>query len=176
MDSSVANSPVQDDGLDLWGETTTTQCLRLALATGAYAIDISNVREILEVGAMTVMPQTPPLVRGVINMRGMVVPVIDLNARFGGLPSTVSKRSCIVVTDLANEERASKHVVGILVDSVYEVLEVDSTDIEPVPQLGTRVPPEFLRGMMRVRGQICPLLDLHHAVGVETLTNLIAET
>jgi purine-binding chemotaxis protein CheW len=148
-----------------------------------FATAIDAVREILEFGQLTPLPQTPPFVRGVMNLRGAVVPVIDIGARFGGHAAEVGRRTCIVVVEIDaeptesedDERTAPSHVVGMLVDAVYEVFEVASADLEPVPPMGTCVAPEYLRAMARVRGQACAVLDLDHLLAQGTLADLIAQ-
>jgi purine-binding chemotaxis protein CheW len=147
------------------------------------ATSIDAVREILQVGQLTELPQTPPFVRGVMNLRGAVVPVIDLGARFGGPAAQISRRTCIIVVEVQAEhgaaqetEHGSRHVVGMLVDAVYEVFEASAADLEPVPPMGTRVAPEHLQAMTRVRGQVCAVLDLNHLLAQATLADLIADS
>lgn len=158
------------------------QYLRLGVGAEMYAAPIAAVREILEVGQLTVLPQTPPFVRGVMNLRGAVVPVIDLGARFGAAPAALGKRSCIVVVDIAGDRGAAdgealvaRHVVGMLVDAVYEVFEAADSALEAVPPMGTRVAPEHLQAMARVRGQVCGVLALDHLLGQAELASLIAD-
>ena len=133
------------------------------------------------VGQLTELPQTPPFVRGVMNLRGAVVPVIDLGGRFGGPAAQISRRTCIIVVEVnperevsSDDEQGGSHVVGMLVDAVYEVFEASAADLEPVPAMGTRVAPEHLRAMARVRGEACAVLDLNHLLAQATLAELIA--
>jgi purine-binding chemotaxis protein CheW len=158
------------------------QYLRLGVGHEMFATSIDAVREILEFGQLTPLPQTPPFVRGVMNLRGAVVPVIDIGARFGGDAAEVGRRTCIVVVEIDAEQDdtqdddrpAPSHVVGMLVDAVYEVFEVAAVELEPVPPMGTSVAPEFLRAIARVRGQACAVLDLDHLLAQGTLADLIA--
>lgn len=162
-------------------EDTLQQYLRLGIGTEMFATSIDAVREILEVSRLTVLPQTPGFVRGVMNLRGAVVPVIDMSARFGGSEIQIGRRSCIVVVDVviaddpsSGEGRAASHVVGMLVDAVYEVFESSLAEMEPVPEMGTTVAPEFLKAMARVRGQVCGVLSLPHLLSPAVLADLIA--
>lgn len=157
------------------------QYLRLAVGGEVFATPIDTVREILEVGRLTVLPQTPPFVRGVMNLRGAVVPVIDLGARFGGAPAQIGRRSCIIVVEVhtaagpdADDTQAQSHVVGMLVDAVFEVFDTTAADMEPVPRMGTCVAGEHLRAMARVRGKVCAVLDLDHLLAPSLLAELIA--
>lgn len=164
--------------------------LRMAVGAEALAVPIDDVREILEVGRLTALPRTPAFVRGVMNLRGAVVPVIDLAARVGRAPTVLGKRSCVVVvetghhpdeaadaadaTEHADEDDAGPLVVGLLVDAVYEVLDVPASGIEPVPPLGTRIAADFLRGMTRARGEVIGVLALERVLARHELSQLIA--
>lgn len=150
------------------------QYLRLTVGGGSYLVPIDRVREILEIARMTPLPMTPEFVRGVMNLRGSVVPVIDLHARFGACATQLGRRTCIVVIEQGCADKGGMRLVGALVDGVSEVLDVPSADIEPVPSLGTPIPPQFIHGMVRARGDIYPLIDLQHTLGEEELASLIA--
>jgi purine-binding chemotaxis protein CheW len=152
---------------------TIRQLLRLAVGSETCVTPIDAVHEILEAGRLTPLPRTPAFVRGVMNLRGAVVPVIDLAARLGAAPSTLGKRSCIVVMEAGGDEEHGTLVAGLLVDAVYEVLDVALEDIEPVPPLGTRIAPEFLSGMVRTRGQIASLLAPERVLAPAALAELI---
>jgi purine-binding chemotaxis protein CheW len=162
--------------------------LRMAVGGDAMAVSIDDVREILEVGRLTALPRTPDFVRGVMNLRGAVVPVIDLAARVGQPPIVIGRRSCVVVVeaeplhdedDLALDEAGSDAVhgalvVGLLVDAVYEVFDVPANGIEPAPALGTRIATEFLRGMTRAHGDVIGVLALDRVLAQRELSALIA--
>ena len=163
------------DTLDADG-TAVRQHLRLALRADSHAVTIDEVREILEVGRITPLPCTPDFVRGVLNLRGAVVPIIDLAARFGRGVSTIARRSCIVVVDVKGGDGDRRHTVGLLVDAVFEVFDVPDGALEPVPPLGTAIPAEFLTGIARAQGQVVPVLDLFAALAPDTLAELIAHT
>ncbi len=149
------------------------QVLCLAVGRETYGIGIDMVREILEVGRLTPLPLTPPFVRGVMNLRGAVVPVIDLMARFGEPPAEVGRRSAIVIVETCHHDQEGTLVVGALVDGVSEVLDVLTQDIEPVPPLGTRIPREFIQGMAKAKGSLLSVLDMDRVLDRETLAALI---
>jgi purine-binding chemotaxis protein CheW len=118
-----------------------------------------------------------------MNLRGAVVPVIDLSARLGHGEAQVGRRSCIVVVEaaaptawMATRRRAVRHglVVGLLVDAVYEVFDTDSTQVEPVPALGTRMRPDYLGGMTRARGEVIGVLALDRVLAQADLASAIA--
>ncbi len=150
------------------------QYLCLAVGHETYAVGIDMVREILEVGRMTPLPLTPPFVRGVMNLRGAVVPVIDLKARFGAEPAVIGRRSSVVIVETDHQDQEGPLVVGVLVDGVSEVLEIAAQDVEPVPALGTRVPREFLQGMAKAKGTLLSILDADRILAREAMASLIA--
>ncbi len=150
------------------------QYLCLAVGRETYAVGIDMVREIMEVGRMTPLPLTPDFVRGVMNLRGAVVPVIDIKARFGAEPAVIGRRSSVVIVETDHKDQDGPLVVGVLVDGVSEVLEIAYQDIEPVPALGTRVPREFLQGMAKAKGTLLSIMDADRILARETMATLIA--
>lgn len=163
------------------------QLLRMAVGTEVLAVPITEVREILQFSRLTPIPRTPPFVRGVMNLRGAVVPVLDLAARLGQAPTPPGRRNCVVVVDRASRpaqdgEEPARHegpngrmIMGLLVDCVYEVFDNPAGATEAVPALGTRVPAEFLAGMTRAHGQIVGVLDFERLLATPELATLIAE-
>jgi purine-binding chemotaxis protein CheW len=145
------------------------QFLCLAIGNETYAVGIDTVREILEVGRMTPLPLTPPFVRGVMNLRGSVVPVIDMKARFGDTPS-----DSVVILETDHHGADGPLVVGALVDGVSEVLEIPEENIDPVPALGTRIPREFLMGMAKPKGALICMLDVDRVFERSAMASLIA--
>lgn len=160
-------------------ETATTanvrQMLRMACIHESLLVPIDAVREILEVGRLTPLPQTPDFVRGVMNLRGSVIPVIDLAARFGHGAIELGRRSAIVIVEVPDEAGRPPLAMGLLVDAVYEVLDVETRAIEPVPALGMAVPAQFVAGMVNVRDRYANLLNLTHTLSPAELTALIGE-
>ncbi len=135
-------------------------------------MDIRTVREIIQHAAMTVVPLMPNFVRGVINLRGAVVPVIDLQSRFGRSTTLVGKKTCIVIFDASSE--GEKMELGLMVDAVSEVIEIGSSQIEPPPQFGTSIQREFIRGMGKVDGEFIVILEPERALNVDDMA-LLAE-
>ena len=134
------------------------QHLTFQLAGEQYAVSVLQVREILRYEPVTTVPAAPAAVHGVLNLRGSVVPVVDLAVRFGLPPTEVGRRTCIVIVETESEgERA---VTGVLVDAVSEVLELAPADVEPAPAFGTGVRVDFLRGMARMGPKFALILDL----------------
>jgi purine-binding chemotaxis protein CheW len=109
----------------------------------------------------------PAFIRGVINLRGAVVPVVDLASRFGGKPSQVTRRSCIVILELDLEDEIQ--VIGVVVDAVNEVLEIAATDIEPPPSFGTRIRTDFIQGMGKVQERFVIILNVNNVLSSEEL-------
>lgn len=137
------------------------------LGNDAYAIGILSIKEIIEYTTMTEVPLMPACVRGVINLRGAVVPVIDLQVRFGQTPSPVTKRTCIVIVEVLGPE--GQQVMGVVVDAVNEVLDIDASDIEPPPAFGTRIRTDFISGMGKVRGKFVILLNVNRVLDLDDL-------
>lgn len=145
------------------------QYLVFMLNGETFAIDILQIREIIEYGSLTEVPMTPPTVRGVINLRGAVVPVIDLSARFGRARSTVGRRSCIVIVEVEGGGEAQRQTLGVLVDGVSEVLEIGGAEIEPAPSFGARIRTDFIAGMARVGGRFIVVLDVGRVFSVDEI-------
>jgi purine-binding chemotaxis protein CheW len=144
------------------------QYLGFFVAEAEYAIAILRVREILEYDTVTRVPTTPRSIRGVINLRGRVVPVVDLAVRLGLPESTITKRTCIVVVEAEFEgERA---VMGVLADRVCQVIDLRADEIEPPPSFGTRLRPDCLRGLGRAAGRnFVLILDIDKVLSLEDL-------
>ena len=144
--------------------------LTFTLGEEVFAMDIRTVREIIQVGPMTTVPLMPGFVRGVINLRGAVVPVIDLQARFGRPPAELSKKTCIVIFDSVRDgERVE---LGLLVDAVSEVIEIAPSQIEPPPNFGTAVRRDFIQGMGKVANRFVIILEPDKAFDVAEMAAL----
>ena len=141
------------------------QYLTFMLGSEVFAISILQVKEIIEYHSLTEVPMMPPSVRGVINLRGAVVPVVDPLARFGRPSSPVGKKSCFVIVELQSGDES--HVVGVIVDAVNEVLDISAADIEPPPSFGARLRRDFLKGMAKVGGRFVILLDVEQVLHLD---------
>ncbi len=126
-------------------EEAALQYLTYSLGNETFAMDIRAVREIIQHAALTAVPLMPDFVRGVINLRGAVVPVIDLQARFGRPRANVGKKTCIIIFDATGDGEKSE--LGLMVDAVSEVIDIAPTDIEPPPQFGTSIQRDYIRGL-----------------------------
>lgn len=154
------------------GVGETQQYLVFSLCGETFAIGIRSIKEIIEYGHLTEVPMMPDLVRGVINLRGAVVPVVDLTVRFGRAPTAIARRTCIVIVEIAAQPGAS-HVIGVIVDAVNEVLDIPAHDIEPPPTFGARIRSDFVEGMGKVAGKFVILLNLQHALSVDELVDIV---
>lgn len=149
------------------------QYLTFSLTGEMFAVGILHVKEIIEYGNVTEIPMMPAFIRGVINLRGAVVPVIDLSARFGNPVTAVSKRTCIVIVEVQDGD--FRHDIGVMVDAVSEVLEIPRSEIEPPPSFGARIRAEFIAGMGKVAGKFIILLNIERVLSVDEIA-LLAQT
>lgn len=147
-----------------------SQYLIFSLGNEQFAVGTLRVREIIEYGNLTSVPMMPAFIRGVINLRGAVVPVIDLNARFGRARTETSRRTCIVILEVQAEDHT--HVLGIIVDAVSAVRQIDAAHIEPTPSFGTRIRADFISGMAKVNNGFVILLELGKALSVDEISTL----
>jgi len=132
--------------------------LTFALAQEEYGLEILKVREIIGYMEITAVPQTPEYVKGVINLRGQVIPVIDLRGKFGMETTEITDETCIIVVEITQDDRAFN--TGIVVDRVQEVLDIDGQDIEEAPQFGASVDTNFILGMGKIGDTVKILLDI----------------
>lgn len=149
------------------------QYLTFFLGNEIFAMDIDTVREIIQHASMTIVPLMPDFVRGVINLRGAVVPVIDLQSRFGRTNASVGKKTCIVIFDASGQ--GEKQELGLMVDSVSEVIEIADAHIEATPSFGTSIAREFIRGLGKVDKDFIPILDTDKALSMDDMTVLVEQ-
>ncbi len=150
------------------------QFLTFHLGEEMFAIGILSIREIIEYGQLTEVPLVPAFIRGVINLRGAVVPVIDLSVRFGRPACPVTKRSCIVIIETVYEEGQPSQQMGIVVDAVSEVLDIPASDIEPPPEFGARIRTDFISGMGKINGKFVVLLDVNRILSIDEVAVVAA--
>ena len=146
------------------------QYLTFVLGGEVFAIGILSIKEIIEYGHLTTVPLMPAHIRGVINLRGAVVPVIDLSARFGRDGTQVTRRTCIVILEVLAGE--GKQDIGVVVDAVNEVVEIPADQIEPAPDFGARIRTDFIQGMGKVGERFVIILSVNHVLSVEELAAL----
>ena len=147
--------------------TETTQFLTFSLAEDVFAIDVVMAREVLDLCDVTRVPQTPDYMLGVINLRGSVVPVIDMRLKFGMNAAEQTRDSCIVVVEV--DVDGESVVVGALADSVREVIDLAPSQIEPPPRIGTRLKTEFIKGMGNLEDRFVIILDINRVFSAEEL-------
>ncbi len=146
-----------------------TQYLTFHLAGEEYAVGILKVKEIIEYGTLTVVPQTPTSVRGVINLRGNVVPVVDLAIKFAMAQSPITNRTCIVIVEVALD--GEQAVMGVIADSVSQVIDLPASEILPPPAFGTRIKADFLHGMAKADKKFFLILAIDKVLGAEDLSS-----
>ncbi|MBI1174654.1 MAG: chemotaxis protein CheW [Sideroxydans sp.] len=147
------------------------QYLTFMLSGEVFAIGILVIKEIIEYGQLTTVPMMPDFIRGVINLRGSVVPVVDLSARFGRGKTELTRRTCIVIIEVGGDGGESQ-TVGVMVDAVNEVLEIPANEIEPAPAFGAKIRTDFIQGMGKVDGKFVILLDVDNVLSVDELAML----
>ena len=170
LSASPANTAVAGAKASVVVESSPAQYLTFLLGGEMFAVGILNIKEIIEYGAVTEIPMVPPFIRGVINLRGAVVPVIDLASRFGGKRSEISRRTCIVIIELT--ENDDRQDIGVVVDAVSEVLEIPVSEIEPPPSFGARIRADFIKGMGKVNGKFVILLEVDKVLSVDEISSL----
>lgn len=146
------------------------QYLTFMLGGETFAIGILRIKEIIEYGQLTEVPRMPDFIRGVINLRGSVVSVIDLGARFGKQPASISRRTCVVIIEIEHE--GEQQVVGVMVDAVNEVLDIPPEQVEPAPNFGANIRADFIQGMGKVEGKFVIILNVNHVLSLDEMSTL----
>jgi purine-binding chemotaxis protein CheW len=146
--------------------------LTFQLATEEFGIRVLKVREIMGIQEITAVPQTPAHIKGVINLRGKVVPVVDLRLKFGVAAADYTQRTCIIVTQVQGE--SGPVMMGIVVDGVSEVLSLTGAEIEDTPDFGEEISGSYLLGMAKVKGKVKILLDIDRVLSTQDMHNLHA--
>ena len=154
------------------GRTDQQQYLTFTLGDEMFAIGILSIREIIEYGQISEVPMTPPFIRGVLNLRGAVVPVVDLAVRFGRTARETTKRTCVVIVEVESEN--GRQEMGIVVDAVSEVLEIPASEIEPPPEFGARIRIDFISGMGKVGGNFVVMLDVNKVLSIDEVAVVAA--
>ena len=167
---TLAENPKIDGSENTRASTEESQYLPFNVRNEMFAIDILYIKEILEYGQLTTVPMMPNFIRGVINLRGAVVPVVDLAARFGGDISKVSKRTCIVIIEVSVD--GTRQDIGVVVDTVSEVLEIPHTEIEAAPSFGAKIRADFIQGMGKINGKFVIILEVDKVLSIDELSML----
>ncbi|MFQ6333464.1 chemotaxis protein CheW [Methylophilus sp. 3sh_L] len=152
------------------GMTGVQQYLTFMLGHEVFALNILNVKEIIEYGQLTEVPKMPAFIRGVINLRGAVVPVIDMAARFDKPTADITRKTCIVIIEVAHAE--GTQVVGMMVDAVNEVVDIEAGNIEPAPSFGANIRADFIEGMGKIEGKFIILLNVNKVLSVDEVSSL----
>jgi purine-binding chemotaxis protein CheW len=164
QDQAPANQTAEQP-TDL-GEQLAGKYLTFQLADEEYGLEILKVREIIGMMEITHVPKTPEFIKGVINLRGKVIPVMDLRLKFMMPEAEVTDETCVIVVDVGNVE------TGVIVDRVSEVLDIADTDIEAAPSFGSAVDTEFILGMGKAAGKVTILLDIGKVVATSDVEGL----
>jgi purine-binding chemotaxis protein CheW len=148
------------------------QYLTFMLGGEMFSLGILCIKEIIWYANLTEVPMMPACIRGVINLRGAVVPVMDLSNRFGKLSTPVIKSTCIVIVELPTAVEGEHQNMGIVVDSVQAVLEIPTREIEPAPNFGTKIRADFIEGIAKVNGKFVILLNVTRVLSMEEIGQL----
>jgi len=162
-----ANAVVSADGKAAQAARRGQLYLAFMLGAEIFAIDILRIREIIEYNPPTPVPMMPPSLQGVINVRGAVVPVVDLAVRFGWQPTGVGRRTCIVIVEI--QHQGAQHVLGLVVDKVNAVTEIKNEEIDLPPAFGASINADFISGMARINGQFVVVLDIARTLTIEEI-------
>jgi purine-binding chemotaxis protein CheW len=146
------------------------QFLTFLIGGEPFAISILVIKEIIEFGHITSVPLMPDFIRGVLNLRGRVLPVIDLAARFGRAQTQVARRTCVVIIEMDND--GEKQDVGVLVDSVSEVMDIPADMIQPAPAFGAKIRVDFISGMVEVDGHFIIILNVDRVLSIDEMALL----
>lgn len=154
-------------------EDSIQQYLTFVLGRETFAINILNIKEIIEYGQLTEVPRMPVFIRGVINLRGAVVPVIDMAARFDKPSAQITRKTCIVIIEVSHAE--GTQVVGVMVDAVNEVVDIEPGNIEPAPSFGANIRADFIEGMGKIDGKFVIILNVNSVLSIEEVAALAGQ-
>jgi purine-binding chemotaxis protein CheW len=145
------------------------QYLTFTLGGEMFSISILCIKEIIWYANLTEVPMMPACIRGVINLRGAVVPVMDLSSRFGKPPTPVTKSTCIIIIEVQSQNEGESQSMGVVVDAVQAVLEIPSSEIEPPPTFGAKIRSDFIEGIGKVNGKFVILLNVNRVLSNEEI-------
>jgi len=155
------------------GFPESAQYLTFVLGGEVFALGILNIKEIIQFGDLTEVPMMPDFIRGVINLRGKVVPVVDLAARFGRGSTQVARRTSVVIIELtAQGDEVDSQSIGIMVDAVNEVVDIAGAEIEPPPSFGAKIRPDFITGMAKHAGRFIIVLNVSQVLSIDEMSTL----
>jgi len=148
------------------------QYLTFTLGLEMFSIGILCIKEIIWYAQLTEVPMMPACIRGIINLRGSVVPVMDLSTRFGKAPTALTKSTCIIIVEIEAQDDGGSQSMGVVVDAVQEVLEIASTDIEPAPTFGAKIRSDFIEGIGKVNGKFVILINVNRVLSTEEISDM----
>jgi purine-binding chemotaxis protein CheW len=172
MNTIVQVAKTQPVAAGSQGHEEAQQYLTFMLSGETYAISILRIKEIIQYGQLTEVPRMPDFIRGVINLRGAVVPVIDLSVRFGKASTAIGRRNCIIIIEVAIGEESQS--VGVMVDAVNAVLEIPAGEIEPAPTFGTHIRADFIAGMGKINGKFVIILNIQQVLSMDDMEALVS--
>ena len=162
---------LQESATAVAGQNLAGKYITFILGGESYAIPGLKVREIIRLTSITAVPQMPDYIRGVINLRGKIIPVMDLRLRFGFAAATNTEQNCIVVVQVKNPA-GQPTAMGLVVDAVEEVAQLAAADIEETPDFGAQVDTGYILGMAKIKGVVKALLDIDRVIGGDTVAQL----
>jgi len=168
-DSSATTGTLEAAAL---GTANDNKFLSFCLGSEEYGVEILRVREIIGIIDITPLPQTPDYVKGVVNLRGKIIPVIELRAKFGMPPVEYNEETCIIVVEVTDERGEDQFQIGVVVDTVREVMDVPRDKIEPAPRFGCALNTEYILGMGKTKDKVIILLDIDRVLTVEEIGGL----
>jgi purine-binding chemotaxis protein CheW len=148
------------------------QYLTFVVGAELFCIDILSIKEIIWYAGLTEVPMMPTCIRGVINLRGAVVPVMDLSVRFGRTSTPVSKSTCIVIIEVDGQVEGERQNMGVVVDAVQAVLEIPASEIEPAPSFGAKIRADFIEGIGKVNGKFVIVLSVKQVLSAGEISAL----
>ncbi|HEX4232159.1 MAG TPA: chemotaxis protein CheW [Bryobacteraceae bacterium] len=169
---STLDAPAEKDVSAVTGDNRAGKYLVFHLGTEEFGIQVLKVREIMGIQGITAVPQMPGYVKGVINLRGKVIPVVNLRLKFGMTEAEHTQRTCIIVVQLQGD--TNSRLMGVIVDAVAEVLNLTASDIEDTPDFGPGVTTPYLLGMAKMKDKVKILLDIDEAMSSQELHGLEA--
>jgi purine-binding chemotaxis protein CheW len=156
-------------------ELDENQYLTFRCGDELFALGILSIKEIKGYTPPTSIPMMTKSIKGVINLRGAVLPIVDLNLRFGREPTKITKRTCIIIVEVISETDNEKLIIGLLVDGVNEVIDIPSTEIEKTPGFGAKVRNDFIKGIGKISGKFVIILDIQKLLSIEELSSIEEE-
>lgn len=159
MATTMTNAAVGSKAKNLDASGPQRKLLSFGLGREEYGLDILAVREIIGLIDITPLPRTPTYVKGVVNLRGKIIPVIELRIRFGMSSVKYTEETCIIVVDVPSEGDAESRLMGVIVDTVREVLDIPVAAIEPPPEFGCSIPMDYITGIGKVKDKVVVMLD-----------------